>query len=156
MGKEERKMMMLRRTCARAMLLAVVALPAAADDMAKSLQGNWKLDKLAALEATAPDSYKNAPPEEKAKMREEVLGRMPDMTCVITKDKLSIKATGLDETVSFVVKSVEGRTVWIETTETKKDGTIEKLDFSAELPDADTLKLMKKGDPQALLFHREK
>jgi len=148
--------MTLRRTCVWTMLVAVLALPAAADDLAKSLQGNWKLDKLAALEATAPDSYKKAPDAEKAKMREEVLARMPDMTCVITKDKLSIKATGLDESVAYVVKSVEGRTVWIETTETKKDGTTEKLEFSAELPDADTLKLMKKGDPQALLFHREK
>ena len=149
-------MMRLRRMHVSALLVAALALPVGAEELAKSLQGTWKLDKLAVLEATAPPSYKAAAPADQAKMREEVLAKMPDMICTITKDKLAIKAAELDESVSYIVKTVEGRTVWIETTETKKDGTIEKLDFSAELPDADTLKLMKKGDPQALLFRREK
>jgi hypothetical protein len=148
--------MIARKGWAWVILLAFVALPAAAEDLAKALQGKWKLDKLAALEATAPDSYKNATPEERAAMREQVLTMMPDMICEIGTDHFEIKAPNLNESVSYVVKKVEGRTVWIETTETKKDGTVEKLDFSAELLGADTLKLTKKDEPISMVFNREK
>ena len=135
-----------------------LAAPAGAKDLATSLRGNWVVDKLAALEASAPPFYKTATPAKQKEFRDEILKTMPDMVVEFTATTASMKA-GKDapQLATYKVTKTEKSTVWLDLVPQGKTGPAPKAEkYSMEFVDADTVKMLKEGEPAALLLKRSK
>jgi hypothetical protein len=138
---------------------AAVAAPwAAAQDLAASLRGKWSVDKVAALEATAPPFYKEASPEKKKEIRDEMLKSMPDMVVEFTADTASMTA-GKDapQLARYTVAKHDQKTLWLDMVPQTKDGPTAKTEkYTVEFVDPGTVKMTKEGDPVPLLLKRKK
>lgn len=140
------------------LVVAGLAVPAAAKDLAASLRGSWTVDKAAAIEAAAPPFYKIATPEKQKELRDDMMKRMPDMSVEFTATTAAMKS-GQDapEVATYKVTRSEKNTVWVDMTPQPKTGAAPKAEkFSLEFVDADTVKMLKEGDPAALLLKRQK
>jgi len=133
------------------------AVPAAAKDLATSLKGNWVVDKVAAFEASAPP-YKMATPEKQKEIRDDMLKRMPDMSIEFTATTATMKAAKeAPELASYKVTRQEKDTVWLDLVPQGKTGPAAAAQkYSMEFVDQDTVKMLKEGDPAALLLKRQK
>ena len=136
---------------------------AAAEDLSSSLRGKWRVDKQAALEATAPPFYKQASPEKKKEIRDEMLKSMPDMVVEFTADTASMKAgkeapqlAKYTVTRSEKMARSENTTLWLDLVPKTKEGTATTQKYTVELLDPDTARLIKVGDPVPLLLRRMK
>ena len=149
---------MMRRQAVVVLLAVGLAVPAGAKDLATSLKGNWVVDKLAAFEAAAPPIYKAATPEKQKEIRDEMLKKIPDMVIEFTADTATIRAgKETAEVASYKVTRTEKNTVWLDLVPQGKAGPaaeVEKLSF--EFVDDDTVKMLKEGEPAALLLKRQK
>ena len=148
--------MMRRQALAVLLASAVLAVPAAARDLATTLKGNWVVDKVAALEAAAPPVYKAATPEKQKEMRDAMLKGMPDMIIEFSADKATMKAgEQTPEVATYKITRQEKNTVWLDLT--PQGTTAEETEkLSLEFVDDDTVKMMKEGDPAALRLNRPK
>lgn len=150
---------MRRRNVLAVLAVAVgLAVPAGAKDLAAGLRGAWTVDKLAAFEASAPPLYKMATPEKQKEMRDDMLKSIPDMTVEFTASTASMKAGSEAPSVaSYKVTRAEKNTVWLDLTPQGKAGAAAKAEkYSMEFVDADTVKMLREGDPAALLLKRSK
>ena len=150
----------MRLTEALSMLAVTVAVavPAAAGGVAASLRGHWTVDNLAAVEAMAPPFYKAATPEKQKEIREDMMKRMPDMSVEFTATTAAMKAgQEAPQVASYKVTRSEKNTVWLDLVPQEKSGPASKAQkYSLEFVDADTVKMLREGDPAALLLKRQK
>jgi hypothetical protein len=150
--------MMRRQALVVLVAAAGFSVHAAAQDRAASLKGNWVVDKLAAIEASAPPFYKTATPEKQKEIRDQMLKTMPDMVIEFTADTATMKAgQATPEVATYKVTKQEKNTVWVDLVPKGKTGPaaeVEKL--SMEFVDDDTVKMLKEGEPAALLLKRQK
>jgi hypothetical protein len=140
------------------MLALAAAVPAAAGDLAASLRGTWTIDKAAAVEAAAPPFYKAATPEKQRELREEMMKSMPDMSVEFTATTAAMKSgQGAPQLAAYKVTRTEKSTLWADLVPQLKNGPAPQAEkFSFEFVDADTVKMLKEGDPSPLLLKRKK
>ena len=150
--------MMRRNVLAVCAMAGSLAAPALAKDLAASLPGNWVVDKVAAVEAMAPPSYKSATPEKRKEMLAEILKTMPDMVIAFTATTASMTSgTDAPQVATYKVTRQDKGTVWVDLVpQVSGGGTAPAEKFSLEFVDADTVKMLKEGDPAALLLKRSK
>jgi hypothetical protein len=151
-------MHMMRRQALAVFLAALgLAAPAGAKDLATSLRGNWALDKLAMLEASAPPFYKMATPEKKKELQDQMLKDMPDMVLEFTATTATMRSGDKAEPASYKVTRSEKTKLWLDFVPQGKSGDTPKVEkYSLEFVDADTVKMLKEGDPEGLLLRRKK
>jgi hypothetical protein len=149
---------MMRRQALAVLVVAGFAVPAAAKDLATTLKGNWVVDKMAAFEASAPPIYKAATPEKQKEMRDQVLKSMPDMVIEFTADKATMKAgQETPEVATYKITRQDKNTMWVELVPQGKTGPAAEAEkLSMEFVDDDTVKMLKEGEPAALLLKRQK
>jgi hypothetical protein len=138
--------------------VVALAAPAMAKDLAGGLPGNWTVDMEAAFVAMAPPIYKMATPEKQKEMLADALKSMPPMSVEFTGITASMKSgTKPPQVATYKVTKQDQTKVWADLTPQGKDGaaaTAEKFTF--EFVDANTVKMLKEGDPAALLLKRSK
>jgi hypothetical protein len=147
-----------REAFAALLVVASFAVPAAAKDLAAGMRGNWNVDQLSMLEASAPPFYKMATPEKKKEYQADMLKSMPAMSVEITATTATMKAgTDAPQVATYTVARQEKSTVWIALVPQTKGAPAGKAEkYSMEFVDADTLKMTKEGDPGGLLLKRSK
>ena len=151
--------MMRRQAMALAVLVPLgLAAPAGAKDLATSLRGNWMVDKLAAIEASAPPFYKMATPEKQKQFRDDILKTMPDMVVEFTATTAAMKSgKETPQLATYTVTKQHKTTVWLDMVPQGKTGAAPKAEkYSLEFVDTDTVKMLKEGDPAGLLLKRVK
>lgn len=138
--------------------MLALAAPAMAKDLAASLPGNWTVDKAAAVEAMAPPFYKAATPEKQKEILADMMKSMPDMSVEFTATTAAMKAgTKPPQVASYKVTKQDQKTVWADLVPQEKDApasTVQKFTF--EFVDANTVKMLKEGEPAALVLKRSK
>jgi hypothetical protein len=123
-------------------------------DPAAALLGRWTADKLAMLEAM-PEYQRIQQETARQAFKDTFLRSMPETTFVFKGSAFTL-TLGPDETVvSYRIVKTEGRRVLIRTTETR-GGTTDEDEVEAEFVDADTVTLVKKGDPFTFRLKRVK
>jgi hypothetical protein len=147
----------MRRELLAIWVLALAA-PATAKDLAGSLPGNWMVDKASAFEAAAPPFYKMATPEKQKEILADAMKSTPDMFVEFTATTASMKAGGgAPQVATYKVTKQDQKTVWVDLVPQTKSGaaaTAEKYSF--EFVDPNTVKMLKEGEPAALLLKRSK
>jgi hypothetical protein len=135
-----------------------LAVPAMAKDLATSLPGNWTIDKAAAFEAMAPPFYKMATPEKQKEILADAMKSVPDMSVEFTATTASMKSgSEAPQVATYKVTKQDQKTVWADMVPKKKDGSAGAAEkFTFEFVDPNTVKMLKEGDPAALLLHRAK
>jgi hypothetical protein len=148
---------MMRRVLVATWVLALAA-PAMAKDLAGSLAGNWTIDKTAAFEAMAPPIYKMATPEKQKEMLADAMKGMPDMSVEFTATTASMKAGAeAPQVATYKVTKQDQTKVWADLAPQGKDGAAGKAEkFTFEFVDANTVKMLKEGDPAPLVLKRSK
>ena len=146
----------LMRTNLLAIGLLALAAPAMAKDLAASLPGNWVVDKEAAVVAMAPPFYKMATPEKQKEIREDMMKKLPDMVMAFTATTASMKAGDTPAQVAkYTVRRQDKTTLWADLVPQTKDGAAPAAEkYSFEFVDANTVKMLKEGEPAALLLKR--
>jgi hypothetical protein len=137
-------------------LVAAIAAPLAAKDLAQGLRGRWAADKKALFEMTAPPFYKLATPEKKEQMLAEAMKDVPDMGFEFTADTLSASMGAEPPMVAtYTVTKVEKGTVYFDAiAKGAQEKDADKM--YAEFVDDDTIKLSKVGDAMILVLKRTK
>jgi hypothetical protein len=150
--------MRLREALSMLVVSVAVAVPAAAKDLAASLRGNWTVDKLAAIEAMAPPFYKSATPEKQKEIRDDMMKRMPDISVEFTATTAAMKSgQEAPQVATYKVIRSEKSTVWLDLLPQGKNGPAPQAEkYTMEFVDADTVKMLKEGEPTALLLKRQK
>ena len=150
--------MMRRRALMVVLAAGALAAPAMAKDLAKDLSGKWVVDKLAVFEASAPPVYKTATPEKQKELRDDMLKSMPDMVVSFTATTASMKAgTNEPQVASYKVTRQDESTVWVDLTPRVERGApIPAQKYALEFVDANTVKMLRVGDPAPLVLKRSK
>ena len=132
------------------MALVLACAPAwAAEDPAKPLYGKWTLDKVSMVESLP--AWKAAD----AAARKHLLSLVPDMVFEIAPGTLTAH---IDRVVPGTMKvtKAEGKTLWLEVTEKKPDGTTDTDNLKVELVDANTFRMTTEGTPEVVVMRRQK
>lgn len=147
----------MKRFLVAAWVMALAA-PAMAKDVASGLTGNWTVDMAAAFEADPPPFYKLATPEKKKQILADAMKSAPVMVLEFTATTASMKSGSQPpEVAKFAVTKQDKTTVWADMTPPKKDGTDGPTEkFTFEFVDANTVKMLRVGDPVAMVLKRAK
>ena len=146
--------MSLKRLPSVAAALVLVAGPALAGDLAKTIQGKWRADMVATLKASA--MYQGM----SAKAQQDMVKQMGDAPAFLfefTGETIVARSGNAPaDTAHYKVLKSDARTLALEVVSKKEDGTEVREDTDVELVDSDSIKITKKGDEQALILRRIK
>lgn len=132
------------------LVVAGLAVPAAAKDLAASLRGNWSVDKVALFESDAPPFYKMATPEKQKEIRTDMLKDMPDIFVEFTATTMTMKFGAKPPSVAtYKVTGTEKSSVSLEVVTQGKPGPADKT--SVEFIDGDNVKVVNVGGPTLLM-----
>lgn len=138
-----------------AALACVLAWPAQAADLVRSLQGKWSVDAASMFPGGKLPVDSKAPPEVQEDQLEEALEDLPPVAFEFTGDGMTL-VLGDERHPSTVARTrTVGRTVHFEARERTPAGApLHRM--RAEFVDDDTVRLSRDGDPQILLLKRAK
>jgi hypothetical protein len=102
--------------------------------------------------------YKLATPEKQKEMKADMLKSFPDMTVSFTADTASVQSgTKPPQVATYKVTRQDKKTVWADLVPQDKGAAAPSAEkYSFEFVDGDTVRMLKEGEPAAILLKRSK
>jgi hypothetical protein len=138
--------------------MLALAAPAMAKDLAASLPGTWRIDMAAMFEADPPPFYKMATPEKQKEILADAVKSAPQMVLELTATTASMRSgTDAPQVASYKVTKQDTSTVWVDLVPPAQDGKAAPAQkFTFQFVDPNTVKMLKEGDPAAVVLKRSK